>query len=256
MDPMREHLLFQLYGPMASWGDVAVGEMRPTFDHPSKSAVLGLVAAALGLKRSDTEEQRALAEGYRFAVRLEAPGVMLRDFHTAEVPSGKNMPAHVQTRRDELGVVKHKDNPIVSRRDYRCDARATVCLWRANDDPRWSLDALAEELQTPSFLLYLGRKACPLALPLRPQVVEAESLRAAFRQMPMDAFTHSLFDGEPPEVRFYWEGEADEGFSDDQLLDEVERRDQPVSRTRWQFARRTEKLASVSHDELNSPDAD
>lgn len=251
---MRKHLLFQLYGPMASWGDVAVGEMRPTFDHPSKSAVLGLVAAALGLKRSDTEEQRALAEGYRFAVRLESAGVMLRDFHTAEVPSGKRLPAHVQTRRDELGAVKLKDNPILSRRDYRCDARATIALWSANDAPRWPLDKLADELQAPSFLLYLGRKACPLALPLHPQVIEAKSLRAAFRQMPMDAFTRSFFRDEAPEVRFYWEGEADEGFSDDQLLDEVERRDQPGSRTRWQFARRTEKMASVSQDELNFPE--
>jgi CRISPR system Cascade subunit CasD len=248
---MRKYLLFQLYGPMASWGDVAVGEMRPTFDHPSKSAVLGLVAAALGLKRSDHEEQRALAESYHFAVRLECPGVMLRDFHTAEVPSGKSLPDYVQTRRDELSAVKHDDNPVLSRRDYRCDARATICLWAASENPRWSLSKLAEELRTPSFLLYLGRKACPLSLPLHPQIIEAESLRAAFRQRPMDAFTHSLFeDKKPAEVRFYWEGEGSQGFSDAHLLDKVERRDQPVSRTRWQFARRTEKMASVSSDEL------
>jgi CRISPR system Cascade subunit CasD len=252
---MRKHLLFQLYGPMASWGDVAVGDMRPTFDHPSKSAVLGLVAAALGLKRSDHEAQRALAEGYRFAVRLESAGVLLRDFHTAEVPSGSRS-AHVQTRRDELDAVDHSNNPIVSRRDYRCDARATIGLWNASDPPRRPLDALAAELRTPSFLLYLGRKACPISLPLAPKVVEAESLRAAFRQAPMDAFTRSLFGSEPSEVRFYWESEHDEGFSDDHLLDEVERRDQPMSRTRWQFARRTEKMASVSHDELDFPDPD
>ena len=256
MDPMRKHLLFQLYGPMVSWGDVAVGEMRPTFDHPSKSAVLGLVAAALGLKRSDAEEQRALAEGYRFAVRLESAGVMLRDFHTAEVPSGKRLPVHVQTRRDELSAVKHGDNPVLSRRDYHCDARATVCLWNADDDSRWSLNTLAEELYTPSFLLYLGRKACPLSLPLHPQVVEAESLRTAFQQMPMDAFTRSLFNDEIAEVRFYWEGETDEGFAGEQLLDEVERRDQPKSRTRWQFARRKEKMASASLDELTFSEID
>lgn len=252
---MNKYLLFQLYGPMASWGDVAVGEMRPTFDHPSKSAVLGLVAAALGLKRSDDEEQRALAESYRFAVRLEAPGVMLRDFHTAEVPSGKRLPAHMQTRRDELSAVKHGDNPVLSRRDYRCDARATIGLWSARRDPRWSLDVLAAELRAPSFLLYLGRRACPLGLPLHPQVIEAESLRAAFRQRPMDAFTRSLFGDGTPEVRFYWEGERDEGFSGEQLLDEVERRDQPVSRTRWQFARRREKMASASYDELTFPES-
>ena len=251
---MRKHLIFQLYGPMASWGDVAVGEMRPTFDHPSKSAVLGLVAAALGLKRSDAEEQRALAENYRFAVRLETPGVLLRDFHTAEVPSGKNLPAYVQTRRDELNAVKHKDNPVLSRRDYCCDARATICLWSESNDPHWSLYELAEELCTPSFLLYLGRKSCPLSLPLHPQVIEAKTLRAAFQQTPLDTFTRSLFDDRTADIRFYWEGENNEGFSDSQLLDKIERRDQPVSRTRWQFARRTERMASTSDDELTSPE--
>ena len=247
---MRKYLLFQLYGPMASWGDVAVGDMRPTFGHPSKSAVLGLVAAALGIKRSNHKDQRALAESYFFAARLETPGVMLRDFHTAEVPSGKDLPAYVQTRREELSAVKVKDNPVVSRRDYRCDARATICIWSPGDEPQWSLSELAKELRTPSFLLYLGRKACPISLPLNPQVAEADTLRAAFQQMPMDVFTRPLFENNPGDVRFYWEGEADEGFSDAQLLDELERRDQPVSRTSWHFARRKERMASVPFDEL------
>jgi len=246
---MRKHLLFQLYGPMASWGDVAVGDMRPTFDHPSKSAVLGLVAAALGLKRSNRKYQRILAESYHFAVRLESPGVMLRDFHTAQVPSG-SLPAYIETRRDELSIVEADDNAITSKRDYRCDARATICLWSISNEPKWSLSELAETLRAPSFVLYLGRKSCPLSLPLHPQVVEATSLRAAFQEAPMDAFTRLLFEDSRADVRFYWEGAADEGFSDAQLLDEVERRDQPVSRTRWHFARRKEKMASLPFDEF------
>jgi CRISPR system Cascade subunit CasD len=240
---------------MASWGDVAVGEMRPTFDHPSKSAVLGLVAAALGLKRTDDEDQRALATGYRFAVRLETAGSMLRDYHTAQVSSGKKARG-AATRRDELAHPDSKIETILSRRDYRSDARATACLWHASADPRWSLSEMKTALQQPTFTLYLGRKACPLSLPLAPRVVEAESLRAAFRQMSLDPFTaDALFDDEP-DVRFYWEGNRDEGFSEEQLLEDVQRRDQPKSRARWQFARRREYLATTPHRELEGSSSD
>ena len=53
---IRDYLVFRLYGPMCSWGDIAVGEVRPSTVHPSKSAILGLIAAALGVKRPDTAQ--------------------------------------------------------------------------------------------------------------------------------------------------------------------------------------------------------
>jgi CRISPR system Cascade subunit CasD len=77
--------------------------------------VLGLVAAALGLKRPDTVESEAgraewesrhaaLAQGYGLAVSVQALGVSLSDYHTAQVPSsgtGRNRRTFL-TRRDEL----------------------------------------------------------------------------------------------------------------------------------------------------------
>ena len=50
---MPEYLVFQLYGPFMSWGDIAVGEMRPSAMMPAKSAILGLLAAAVGIKRPE-----------------------------------------------------------------------------------------------------------------------------------------------------------------------------------------------------------
>src|SRR5215470_15857056 len=112
---IRDYLVFRLYGPMGSWGDIAVGEVRPSTVHPSKSAILGLIAAALGIKRpnttrDDTERSAlevahgALAQGYGFAVCVDAPGVPLVDYHTAQVPSsgtGRNR-RQFATRHDEL----------------------------------------------------------------------------------------------------------------------------------------------------------
>ncbi|HNQ33369.1 MAG TPA: type I-E CRISPR-associated protein Cas5/CasD, partial [Methanoculleus sp.] len=76
---MREFLIFRLYGMMASWGDIAVGELRPTFDHPSRSAIVGLLAAALGIRRDEEERLSILSNTCRIAIRVDAPGVLLRD---------------------------------------------------------------------------------------------------------------------------------------------------------------------------------
>ncbi|HEV2643569.1 MAG TPA: CRISPR-associated protein Cas5, partial [Candidatus Elarobacter sp.] len=78
---MTDFLLFTLYAPLSSWGDIAVGEMRGTWDRPSRSAVLGLVAAALGLLRDDQAAQEALDGGFGVATRLDASGAPSADYH-------------------------------------------------------------------------------------------------------------------------------------------------------------------------------
>ena len=52
-----DFLVFQLQAPLAAWGDIAVGECRPTMAYPGQSALLGLLAAALGVRREDAEAQ-------------------------------------------------------------------------------------------------------------------------------------------------------------------------------------------------------
>ncbi|PAP57596.1 type I-E CRISPR-associated protein Cas5/CasD, partial [Salmonella enterica subsp. enterica serovar Braenderup] len=50
---MSQYLVFQLHGPMASWGVDAPGEVRHSQAQPSRSALLGLLAAALGIRRDE-----------------------------------------------------------------------------------------------------------------------------------------------------------------------------------------------------------
>ena len=85
---MKEYLVFRLYGPIVSWGDIAVGEERPTFMHPTKSSILGLLAAALGIRRNEESRHHQLAESYGYAVLVEAEGILLRDYHTTQVAPG------------------------------------------------------------------------------------------------------------------------------------------------------------------------
>ncbi|HAP98609.1 MAG TPA: type I-E CRISPR-associated protein Cas5/CasD, partial [Rhodospirillum rubrum] len=98
---VRDFLVFRLVGPMAAWGDIAVGERRGTWDVPAKSAILGLLAAGLGIDRADRTAHEALDRGLGFAVRQDRPGRLLRDYHTAQAPKARKN-ARWSTRRDEL----------------------------------------------------------------------------------------------------------------------------------------------------------
>ena len=239
---MTEYLSFRLYGPMASWGDVAVGTYRPTFDHPSKSAVMGLLAAAIGIRRDEDVELRKLAESYYFAVRVDASGSMLRDYHTSQVPSsgsGRNK-KDFATRKDELAVSQKDMKTILSTRDYYCDAVYTVCLWSKLAEVPYSLEILAQKLKEPEFVLYLGRKSCPLAMPIDAKVVSAGNIQDAFGMMDSD----ELLDGLQKDdgMRLYWEENHDADVSS---VHTITRRDDLLSRKRWQFADRKEHFAVV-----------
>lgn len=234
---MADYLVFQLYGPMAAWGDIAVGEYRPSFAHPSKSAIIGLLAAALGIRRDDEERQRSLAEACSFAVRVDAMGTMLRDYHTAQVPSAKKGITQF-TRRSELLV--EKLNTILSTRDYRCDAAYTVAI-RVSDRSTVSVQMISEKLRRPDFTLYLGRKSCPLALPLQPKVVQATNFKEALETV---SFANDALPGvlTSSQVGVYWENGAEGGYESEHV---VTRRDEPLSRKRWQFSERRENYASI-----------
>lgn len=72
-------LLLRLAGPVQSWGVASRFARRDTHPRPTKSGVIGLCAAALGLDRNDPLGELAAV---LFGVRADHPGVPLRDFHT------------------------------------------------------------------------------------------------------------------------------------------------------------------------------
>ena len=184
-----QYLLFQLYGSMQSWGNLAVGEVRPTSGHPTRSAVLGLIAAALGLRHGEEERLAALQNGYGLAVRVDACGSRMIDYHTAMVPKlTKKNRAWLQTRRDEIVEFnwQHahmgkttRPNPVPSGREYLADSCFTACLWAVKEDAPHSLAGIMAALERPKLTPYLGRKACPFGLPMRPEIAEAADVPQA-----------------------------------------------------------------------------
>lgn len=244
---MPQFVTFTLWAPLAAMGDVAVGERRGGFDRPARSAVLGLVAAALGIERDDDAGHAALEASYALALRVLSPGGLITDYHTVQAPParrGKRWP----TRAAALGEPKLET--LLSRRDYRSDPVVTVVLAaRSGADP--GPERIAAALRRPIFLPYFGRKACPLGLPIMPLVIEAATLVEAFAshddrivQIEQDLLSSLRLDVSNATL-----------FGDVDLLDPTaklpgfdvlrmeRRRDRIASRRRWQFDLRDEVVA-------------
>ena len=238
---MPRFLVFRLYGPLASWGEVAVGELRTSAVHPTRSALLGLLAAALGLRRDAEREHGELARTLRFAVRVESAGVPLSDYHTTQVVAPRR--GRVQaTREAQLRGRRSDLETILSRRDYRCDALYTVAAWHEGESPGRELPALARALERPVFPLYLGRKSCPPGLPLSPRVLDAPSAAAALETadlpLPFPLPVERMRDHGRAHLGIYWEGSPE--LAGLEAAESALRRDDPGSRLRRDYRTRRE----------------
>lgn len=239
-----DYLVFRLYGPLASWGEIAVGESRHTAPYPTKSALIGLLGAALGIRRDEDAKQAALANGYHFACKVLCNGSLMRDYHTTQVPDSAGKRTY-RTRRDELVMGADRLGTVLSSREYRCDSKILVSV-QAQEGAPHSLAALHDALLKPKFQLSLGRKACVLAAPLAPELISATSIQDAFAQFkhPQVAANEWLEDRWLPNdpARYYWEGEKTALTGNDDLegVQQLTRHDMPSSRQRWQFKPRQE----------------
>lgn len=245
-----EFLILQLQAPLSSWGDTAVGEYRGSYEHPGESALIGLLGAALGIRREDEAAHTALQQGYGFAVGVQSSGKLLRDFHTAQVPGRAALKGRPHAmRRDELAVPKDDLNTILSTRDYRQGAASLIAIQPSSGAP-YPLEVLADALRKPQFVLYLGRKSCPPAAPLHPVVITADSAFAAFEEYrkrlndQRDAHKdrHGRLPLEPigEFFRLVWGNGVESGTSADLS---APRKDRLIRRKGWQFGDRAEHVA-------------
>lgn len=245
-------LVFQLQAPLSSWGEPAVGEFRGTAEHPTQSALIGLLGAALGLTRDEEAAHAALRDGYGFAVGLLSAGSLLRDYHTAQVPPRAALKGRPQaTRRHEMAVPKADLSTILSTRDYRQNAACLVALQAREGQPTpHALAHLAAALREPRFPLYLGRKACVPGAPLWPQVIAAVSAHAAFagytglleaaRLAAADKRGRVPLEALPRLERIIFDEYVTAGVVHDIS---TRRKDRLIRRQGWQFGDRTELVA-------------
>lgn len=147
-------LLLRLAAPLQAWGDDAKYENRRGTERvPTKSGVIGLVAAALGRRRDESVEDLC---ALRFGVRVDREGKLLRDYHTA----------------------KSEKAAYVTNRYYLSDAVFLAGL-EGNDELLKEID---EALRHPAFPLFLGRRSCPPEGTLSLGIRRGKDLLVALRE--------------------------------------------------------------------------
>lgn len=162
---MNRYLAIKLKGVMQAWGGHTYEDLRHSELIPTRSAVLGLLAGCLGIDRSDTSTLEKLSASFLMAVRIDSEPKRIIDFHT------------VMKARKVDG--KPNDNPVVSRREYLCDAAYTLLL-QVKEGSAYSLEELEEAINRPVYTPFLGRRSCPISRPLFESFVSGRGFKDAF----------------------------------------------------------------------------
>lgn len=162
---MSRFLILRLDGPMQAWGTHTLEDFRPSNLFPTRSGLLGLLGACLGIDRHDHVGLEQLAASVEFTVRVDRSvprpetgkatlkaAVKLPDYHTVIEARRANRPPK-------------KGETIQSWREYLFDAAFTVAIGEKSAAPV-TLDTIALALRRPCFAPVLGRRACPIARPL------------------------------------------------------------------------------------------
>jgi CRISPR system Cascade subunit CasD len=153
-------LLLRFASPLQSWGSSSRFQSRFTDREPSKSAVIGMIAASLGRRRNDSIDDLS---SIGFGVRIDQPGKLLTDFQTAKTVNGKHA--------------------FISNRHYLSDAIFLVGI----EDTDENLSIYESALTGPFFPLFLGRRSCPPTQPFVLGIREGLSLISALENEPWQA---------------------------------------------------------------------
>lgn len=166
-------LLIRIEGPLQSWGERSKWDYRDTSDFPTKSGIVGMIACAMGLERTDIRIGE-LCEQLRMAVRADRKGEIFTDFHTVT--------AEKLLRAD--GTKRSNGNTVISHRSYLQDASFLVAL----EGRESIIEACSQALQHPQWTMYLGRKSCVPSVPVVGTVIDSDrGLEAVMETQPLTA---------------------------------------------------------------------
>ena len=187
---MPKFLILRLQGVMQAWGGHTYEDYRPSCMFPTRSGLTGLLGACLGIERKDKNELIALSESFIYAVRTDRHKFTpqkLTDFHTV-----------LKARKTDGS---ENDNPVVSKREYLCDAKFTIALQFSGSD-KYTLPLVHTAIKQPKYTPFLGRRSCPIGLPLFDSIVSAENILAGLKLVaPHNGTVYSEFKkGEPAKL--------------------------------------------------------
>jgi CRISPR system Cascade subunit CasD len=145
-------LFLRLAGPMQAWGTSSRFQLRRTDLYPSKSAMLGMLLCAKGVRREDSRQELQPLAALLMGVRVDRSGILGWDYHTAGAKIGIRSAAGNIKKTVSTGEYE----TLLSRRQYLYDASYLVAL---QGDTK-IIAAYAGFLDSPAWSLFLGRKCC------------------------------------------------------------------------------------------------
>ena len=151
-------LVLRLAAPLQSWGSTGRHVRRDTAPQPTKSGIVGLLAAADGRRRTDPIEDLV---GLTLGVRTDQAGQLLRDYHTVSRLDGSRMPKAELSKSGKRQASSTGDTKVTER-FYLADAVFTTAIGGPGD----LLARLAQAINQPRYALSLGRRSCPPTMPL------------------------------------------------------------------------------------------
>lgn len=178
---MPRFLILKLDGPMQAWGGHTYEDFRPSHNFPTRSGLLGLLGACLGIDRHDQAGLRRLAESVEFTVRADRQTARPEDHREANKQALKLPDFHTVRDARKVDGSPNK-NPVVSRREYLFDASFSVAVGE-RAGAAVGLDTIAARVRRPLYTPSLGRRSCPLARPLFEGWREAETGVEALNQV-------------------------------------------------------------------------
>jgi CRISPR system Cascade subunit CasD len=141
-----------LDGPLQSWGNQSRFDRRTSLSYPTRSGVLGLICAALGIDRRDKSGLGHLETTLSIVVYAFGRPSMTTDYHTV----GGGYDARTESQNIVPKADGSKGGTVVTYRDYLQDACFGV-LVRGEEG---LLEELANALNDPRWGMWLGRKSC------------------------------------------------------------------------------------------------
>ena len=216
-----------------------------SWSRPGRSALLGMIAAATGIERSDESTHRTLERELHVAIRTHSPGRPLNDYHTTQTPKARRK-SKFKTRKNELE--EPTLHTIISTREWRVDAYFSIAFWLRNQDST-DLNKIFDGLTHPNFVLYIGRKSAPPGLPLNLSIIKAHDFMEAFEQrVPNEVESEILEliagkDTKSMGTTIAVDSDVEIPDARDSRIER--RRDSIASRTRWQFTDRLERVIDL-----------
>ena len=181
---MKEFLILKLQGAMQAWGGHTYETFRPSYIFPTRSGVVGLLGACLGIERNEIQKREDLNRSFEITVKVEK-----RKIEKETYQGKKSKSLSINKITDYHTILegrrangKPRKEAILSHREYINDAEFTLIL-DFKKDAVYSLAEIKKAIDKPVFTPFLGRRSCPLHRPLFEKVMKAKDIKEVLQKM-------------------------------------------------------------------------